>query len=445
MPETIIAPGLAETLGSISVDELKSALEEQLRALSDYANSYPWIHSIYEKQLVVSSSGKYYRHNYSVKGSAVTLSASREEVRMTWTADAVTVPVAVTESRRNRGAYIKQEGGLREAIEPTAPNDAGISEGCVLLRAGTNKSGRRYYTPEFIQAHLDRFDGALCHMDHPTVSEGRERPERTMGTLAAVVRNPRWSEAVAEGGSTAGAAIGDLEYLDTDAGRNMRAAFANAAVREAAGLSIFWAGPVKVARRKLAESTVDVPLELLGEGKLNVDFVTRPNAGGRVAPLKESEADMDSITLEMLEAERPDLIEAARQGYVKQPEPDKQPEKPQPQTGMSEAERTEFEALKQRARRADAQDVVNAVIAEAGLSEPLAAEVRAQFGMSECSDPEQFKPLVVAAADRLKKLAESLQPKRVIGNGAEPKAQGGTVVDVNAVMSEAHGYTQPEK
>ncbi len=341
----------------------------------------------------------------------------------------------LTESdRRSRGAYIKQEGGFREAIEPTAPNEAGIAEGCVLLRAGTNKSGKRHYTPDFIRGHLDRFDGAMCHMDHPTMSESRDRPERTMGTLAAVVRNPRWQETVSEGGATQGAVVGDLEFLATDAGRNMAAAFRNPVVREKAGLSIYWPGPVKVARRKLGEAQVDVPLELLGDGQFNVDFVTRPNAGGRVGPLKESEADMDiaDVTLEMLEAERPELIEAARKGYVKQPEP-----AAKPQTGMSEAERTEFEALKARGRRADAKDIVDAKLAEAQLPEAVKTEVRADFAEAECTDATAFAAVVDAKIARMKTMVESLQPRGARGVVAEPPPSGGAGKTVKELLAES--------
>lgn len=335
----------------------------------------------------------------------------------------------------SRGAYIKQEGGLREAIEPTAPNESGIAEGCVLLRAGTNKSGKRHYTPEFIQGHLDRFDGAMCHMDHPTMSESRDRPERTMGTLAAVVRNPRWQETVADAdGASTGAVVGDLEFLGTDAGRNMAAAFRNPVVREKAGLSIYWPGPVKVARRKLGEAQVDVPLELLGDGQFNVDFVTRPNAGGRVGPLKESEADMDiaDVTLEMLEAERPELIEAARKGYVKQPEP-----AAKPQTGMSEAERTEFEALKARGRRADAKDIVDAKLAEAQLPEAVKTEVRADFAEAECTDATAFAAVVDAKIARMKTMVESLQPRGARGVVAEPPPSGGAGKTVKELLAES--------
>lgn len=139
--------------------------------------------------------------------------------------------------------------------------------------------------------------------------------------------------------------------------------------------------------------------------------------------------DIADVTLEMLEAERPELLEAARKGFVPEPKPEPKPEV-KPQTGMSEAERAEFDALKLRARKADARDVVDSVLSEAALPEAVAAEVRAQFAESECSDPEQFRPRVVAVVGRVKALAESLQPRGARGNMAEapPKDGGGKTV-----------------
>lgn len=440
MRQPLIVAGLEEALGNISVDELRSALNAQLRAITAYAEKYPWITAIYEDAVIVSAGEKNYRHTYSVDGSTVKLSVTGEEVRQSWITDTVTTELL--ESEGGRPKTVKRSG-MREAFIPTQPNDSGISEACILLRAGQNKTaqkgipGGREYTADFIKEHLPRFEGGLCHVDHPTLSESKERPERTMGTLAAVVKNARWD-------ATEKAAVGDVHYLGTDAGRNMREAFADDVVREKAGLSIYWGGGVKVRRKKTAESFVDVPVELLGEGQFNVDFVTRPNAGGKVGPLRESEEDMDisELTKEMLEAERPDLVTAIREATpVAKPEA-KGEEK---STGMSEAERTEFEALKARIRRADAKDIVTAKLGEAALPEPAQKIVLAHFAEAECADPAAFTPLVEAEIATVKGAFESYRPAGLVrGVGAEPKPEaGGQTVNVAQVMSEAMGVTKP--
>lgn len=332
--------------------------------------------------------------------------------------------------------------GLREAIEPTAPNENGVSEACVLLRAGMNKTaqagraGGREYTPDFIREHLTRFDGALSHMDHPSLTESKDRPERTMGTLAAVVKNPRWDDMEK-------AAVGDLHYLGTDAGRNMREAFADETVRAHAGLSIYWPGAVKVTRKRLGESYVDVPVELLGEGQFNVDFVTRPNAGGRVGPLRESEEDMEiaDVTVEMLETERPELVAALREGYVPKPEEKIAPE-PEA-TPVAESDRIaalESELAKERAGR-----ILREKLSEAALPVKAADLVLAHFAEAEAR--EGFAESVDAEIARVKELAESLsEAGRVRGVTPEPKAEGAQkTVNVLKDLSEAGKPAQAEQ
>lgn len=443
MNKPLIVAGLEEALGNISVEELRSALNTQLRAVTAYAEKYPWITAIYEGFVVVTAGDKHYRHDYTVDGSTVKLSLTGEEVRQSWVTDTVTTELVESESGRPK---TEKRIGLSEAFVPTAPNDKGVSEACVLLRAGKNKTaqkglpGGREYTADFIREHLPRFEGGMCHVDHPTLSESKERPERTMGTLAAVVKNARWD-------ATEKAAVGDVHYLGTDAGRNMREAFADDVVREKAGLSIYWGGGVKVRRKKLGESYVDVPVELLGDGQFNVDFVTRPNAGGKVGPLKESEEDMliTDLTKEMLEAERPDLVAALREAApLAKPEAKDEAKRVQA-TGMSEAERTEFEALKVRARKSDAKDIVTAKLAEAKLPEAAAQIVRAHFAEAECADAAVFTPLVEAEIATVKGAFESYRPAGVVrGIGAEPRVEGGAqTVNVLQVMAESMGLAKP--
>lgn len=324
--------------------------------------------------------------------------------------------------------------GIREAsIEPTAPGEGGISEGCVLLRAGLNKTGKRMYTPEFVQEHLSRFDGAFCSADHPSLSEGKDLPERSMLRLAAVVRNPRWDEAM-------NAAIGDVEYLNTPAGQTMREAFRNDVVRERAGMSIYWSGPVQVERRKLKEAggrAVDVPIRLLGDGQFDVDFVTRPSAGGKVGPLREGvdDAMLSDVTLEQLTAERPDLIEAARQGYVRQE--DMPPAPPDNTAALAEANRR-IEALEQRNLALEAQGIVRDKLAECDLPAKAKAYVAKHFadvvntaGLAEAIDAE------IAEVKELG-LAES---GRVQGITGEPPA---AVFDSMAGVRDLWGIPEPK-
>jgi len=187
------------------------------------------------------------------------------------------------DERRQR--YQEREG-LSESDTPlcesdspvtaSAPDGEGLSRGCVLIRAGTNKTGRRHYTREFLTQHLALFEGAFCNVDHPTRTDERDRPEGSLAPLAAVVENARYDDNEA-------AVVGDLRYLGTVAGKNMQAAFANATVRKRAGLSIRWSGGYEFTKGVVEGRTVQVPVKLGGDGQMFVDFVTAPTGGGAVS------------------------------------------------------------------------------------------------------------------------------------------------------------------
>lgn len=230
--------------------------------------------------------------------------------------DEAEIPAEIRESSVERTG-----NGLRESsIELSAPvgtgaeNEAmppgviGISPDSVLLRAGVNKTRRRKYTEAFIREHLERFQGSFSSIDHPSMSEAKDRPERSIADVAAVIMNPRWD-------TTENAAVGDVHYINNTAGREMLETYRNPVIRERAGLSIYWPGDVRMRRERLAEGNlVDVPMQLLGEGRFDVDFVTRPSAGGRVGALRESEDTqmLDELTIDDLLEYRPDLVEAIR-------------------------------------------------------------------------------------------------------------------------------------
>jgi hypothetical protein len=327
--------------------------------------------------------------------------------------------------------------GLREAgvIQPTQPQAsdregvAGISEGCVLLSSGLNKSGSRYYTPEFLQHELPRFDGALGHADHPSTDEARSRPERTIRTLATVVKSPRYD-------ATQKAVIGDVEFIDNDAGRAMMETYRHPSVRQQAGLSIYWPHRVRSERRVMGESNtaVSVPLELIGSSdeKLSVDCVTRPNAGGRIGPIRESEKeeiemDMKTLTVAELKAERPDLVEQLNAAPVEVEEPEK--DKPTPEAvAATEEQPTESDriaVLEKRNRQLEAQGIVREAVSEAKLSESARKLVEADFAEAECEDAEAFGKRVAGRIEAVGALVtEAAGSGRVRGVMAEGNIGG---------------------
>ena len=346
------------------------------------------------------------------------------------------IPAEIRESSVERTG-----NGLRESsIELTAPSEGdggedalppgviGVSPNSVLLRVGVNKTRRRKYTESFIREHMDRFNGSFSSIDHPTMSESKDRPERSLSTVAAVIVNPRWDV-------TENAAVGDVHYLSNTAGREMMETYRNPIVRERAGLSIFWPGEVKMRRERIVEGNlVDVPMQLVGDGRFDVDFVTRPSAGGRVGALRESEDVFmyDELTLEDLMSERPDLVEAIRNEgkvdetiaesdaeLVEEPvaeavqsaQETEDEEQTTEETQVSESDRiAELEATIRRMR---GKEILADRLREADLPDKATSLVESDFADADCADETEFTGRVDARIAAVKDLVSTVATPRV--------------------------------
>jgi hypothetical protein len=340
-----------------------------------------------------------------------------------------------------------REAAVMELTAPEASKREGVhavASDSVFIRAGRNKTGRRLYEGSFLKDNLRRFDGALGHVDHPTTLDERQRPERSVATLATVARNPRWSEAQQ-------AVVGDIEFIDNEAGRSMAETYRHPDVRAQAGLSIYWPHGVRVRRENVAEGgTVDVPVELLGgaDEKFNLDLVTRPTAGGSVTQIRESDGanntaategtdesmDWTNLTRADIEANRPDLLQPAADNA----DAEQQQETPQaPAAQAPTAESDRIEQLERRVRQADAREIVRATLDEAGLAPAMRILIEADFGAAECSegDAEALRGRVAARIEAVKAALKEAGANRVQGVMAE--SDTGTPLDVKARIAQS--------
>ena len=335
--------------------------------------------------------------------------------------------------------------GLREAsVELTGPSENGVSEGSVLIRAGMNKVGSRFYTEEFLKGNLDRFEGGFCNADHPTESQARDLPERSVLSLAAVVKGARWDPAQQ-------AVLGDVHYLGTSVGADMREAFRDDVVRANAGLSIYWPGRVTQKRQKIGEAFVNVPTALIGAGRFDVDFVTRPGAGGKVAPIKEEGEDMadEKKTLEALREEFPELkglvdpaglTQAAMQEAHPDwfPKVDPEPSKPDPDLTQRVA------TLEKENHTLRLQQVIREAIAAEKLPDDAAELVRERF--AEVVEGESVA-LGAAVKAYATKVRETLQ--KVAGTsgpyGTAPDGDDGKPTPIMESVRKAWGIPAPSQ
>ena len=168
---------------------------------------------------------------------------------------------------------------LREATAASLQEAAVTNDGRLRMRIiapGWSENGR-YYPAETLQAAArDRVFAAGTHsyIDHPTMSEEADRPERSIRDLAGTLT----SDAVWEANGPAGPGL----YADAD----IRSAYQPLVddLADAIGPSIRAEG---VAEQGEAEGRSGPVVTAITSAE-SVDLVTRPAAGGRVLQLMES-------------------------------------------------------------------------------------------------------------------------------------------------------------
>jgi hypothetical protein len=294
--------------------------------------------------------------------------------------------------------------GMSESgLQPTTPNEGGVSPDCTIIRFGMNSVRKRYWTREFFNTYLDRLEGALCNIDHPTIVDEQVRPEGSLRTVAAVAENIRIVD---------DAVIGDLRYLSNPAGQEARALFSDEAVRRRAGLSVRFPGRAKVERRKIDNTWVQVPLELLDNIPATVDFTTVPTAGGAVTPIQEGGIDLmelTDVTLEELTEANPALVKAiedrALAAAAENADDDAEDEETDPETTTTEDPATES-ALRTELGQMRASTVVERVLRESNLPAEIADLVLEDFSGAECSATQEsdFRTRVGRRIERYRKL-----------------------------------------
>ncbi len=141
-----------------------------------------------------------------------------------------------------------------------------------LIKPGWGESG--YYSPELLERDMGIFEGAHMYWDHPKKSDRKERPERSLNDLAAVVEGPiRWlSEGPAGPGS----------YANARVFKPYRESLAELAPY--IGVSIQAEGAVATGEKEGRSGKI---VEAITSAR-SVDFVTKPGAGGQILKLFES-------------------------------------------------------------------------------------------------------------------------------------------------------------
>ncbi|MDD5081764.1 MAG: ChaB family protein [Dehalococcoidales bacterium] len=195
--------------------------------------------------------------------------------------------VKETESRTIVGDYIP----LTEA-KVSGKGTALIT----VIKPGFNATKERYYPADMLARDYKVFEGVKMYADHPSESDEKNRPERSIKDWVATLQNVR--------PDTTGAIVGEAvvvepwmkEKLSTLRDKNLLGEM---------GVSI---NAIGTATKAEIEGTKTNYIEKIARAR-SVDFVTEAGAGGGIQ-LYESvnELDVDLVGVEVLKERRPDLV-----------------------------------------------------------------------------------------------------------------------------------------
>ena len=288
---------LKEVAG-LSVNEMLDRLRFAVREKAGVGRTDvdgPWVKDTYDDYLVYEVDGKLFKVTYSFGADQQPVLGDAEEVQE----ETEYVPVAA------EAAEAEIEGDFVALTEKALSEDGTLP--IKIIEPGWGTSG--YYSPNVLEKGAAAYKaGTKMYWDHPTRTEERERPERSIRDLAAeTIEDAAWNPMGPDGpGVYARAKVFGpykqaIEELAPHIGLSHRA-LGTRKLGEAEGRK----GPI-------VENIVAVR---------SVDFVTTPGAGGKVIEMFEAargkeeakahDIEWGEITLDGIKRSRPDLIESLR-------------------------------------------------------------------------------------------------------------------------------------
>lgn len=160
----------------------------------------------------------------------------------------------------------------------------------IITEGAGNKTDRNMYPREALRRSAHVFEGVKCFLDHPSSSDERERPERSVREVCGWFSNCRYAEVNGKG-----AIVGKLNFTENRAGQDAKD-LVKSAVRYQrqypnsdkvlVGFSINAQGP---SRQTDIDGQPWNQVEAI-DSAMSADLVTFPARGGRVLSMREAEA-----------------------------------------------------------------------------------------------------------------------------------------------------------
>ena len=281
----------------------------------------------------------------------------------------------------------------------------------IIIKPGFNATEDRYYPAEMLKRDYKVFEGQKQYADHPTESEDKERPERSIKDWVATLSEVKCD--------AAGVVTGIAEIIEPWFMQKLAALREKGMLNEM-GVSI---NAIGHASKSTIEGKETMVIEELTDCR-SVDFVTEPGAGGAVTLYEADRSrDIDLVELSALSERRPDLIKAIEAKVraevskeVKKSMEDK--ERITELEGQNETLTTENTTLKDKITEADkekAKAVAQASIKEAvdAATLPDAAKEVLIKRFAEAESADGIAEAIQSEIDYIAKLSESSKVKNL--------------------------------
>jgi len=304
--------------------------------------------------------------------------------------------------------WVKEAETREEVLDYMPLTEATFDKGraqVIVIKAGFNANKSRYYPKEMLQRDYGIFEGLKMYADHPTESDERERPERSIRDWVATLSEVKCDE----NGTVTGIANILEPWLMTKL-----ASLRDKEMLSEMGISI---NAVGHATKATIEGVATLAIEEL-ERAVSVDFVTEPGAGGIVTLYEaDRERNVDLVELATLKERRPDLIKAltaeVRTEILKEAKRmSEQEERITELEGQITTLTTERDGLKEAAEiatkekaKAEAQATIKEAVDKAEL--PVAAKERLTERFKDAESADGIAEAIQSEVDYIAKLSEA--------------------------------------
>ena len=232
----------------------------------------------------------------------------------------------------------------------------------ILIQSGLSKN-RFMYPDETLVAATHLFEGVKAYVDHPSSSERKDLPERSIREIAGWYTNARKEPDGIHAKFHVSAAQPWLREMMVDAYENGKL--------DLIGVSIFAEGKTRVEKKDGKFIWMVETIDRVG----SVDVVTSPAAGGRIAGLIESEGGeldmLENVSLEELEKARPDLLEAIKKKVA--------PVEPVHDTKLEE----QFKEMQRTFKLVQCSNMLKESVDKSGLPIPMKESIMHDFNSME--------------------------------------------------------------